>query len=70
MKPAAFKQRLGNKVARYHGHTPLLRKLPLPAVIIILALALVNGVVWVAVGIVLVRNPVNVVHTYLELTPQ
>ncbi|KAA6413630.1 MAG: NicO-domain-containing protein [Lasallia pustulata] len=53
MKPAAFKQRLGNKVARYHGHTPLLRKLPLPAVIIILALALVNGVVWVAVGIVL-----------------
>lgn len=41
-----------------HSRIPGLRKLPLPAVAIIVGLILVNALVWLAVGIVLVRNAV------------
>ncbi|KZF21492.1 NicO-domain-containing protein [Xylona heveae TC161] len=44
---------LKDRAVSYHGRVPVLRKLPFPAVAIILTLILVNALVWVAVGIVL-----------------
>ncbi|KAL8807803.1 MAG: hypothetical protein Q9182_000452 [Xanthomendoza sp. 2 TL-2023] len=40
----------------YHAKAPGLSKIPFPAIAIILAVSLVNALVWVAVGIVLVRS--------------
>ena len=42
------------KAAKIHRNAPVLNKLPLPVIAIILAIALVNAGVWVAIGIVLV----------------
>jgi hypothetical protein len=47
---------LHGQAARIHGRTPGLRKLPLPAIAIIVLLVLSNIVVWIAVGIVLVES--------------
>ncbi|KAL1650892.1 hypothetical protein SLS58_001011 [Diplodia intermedia] len=47
---------LGNvskKAEMYHGRVPYLRRLPFPALAIIILIAVVNAAVWVAVGIVL-----------------
>ncbi|KAF2100613.1 high affinity nickel transport protein nic1, partial [Rhizodiscina lignyota] len=41
------------KLASYHGKLPGLRKLPFPAIAIILFLILVNVIAWAAIGIVL-----------------
>jgi len=50
-----MKSVINRRAVVYHRRVPGLRKLPLPAVAIILGLILVNVSVWVAVGIVLVR---------------
>ncbi|OMP85792.1 High-affinity nickel transport protein nic1 [Diplodia seriata] len=50
---------LGNvskKAEMYHGRVPYLRRLPFPALAIIILIAVVNAAVWVAVGIVLVSH--------------
>ena len=44
-----------NKVSNYHSRVPYLNKLPFPALAIIATLIVINVLVWVAVGIVLVR---------------
>lgn len=44
------------KAEKTHSRVSGLRKIPLPAIGIILLVALVNVLVWVAVGIVLVRS--------------
>ena len=44
-----------DRVSFSHARTPFLRKLPLPALAIIVLLVLVNILVWGAAGIVLVR---------------
>ena len=54
MHPKRFYKRLHDRATVSHAKTPLLKRLPLPAITIILALALVNCFVWAAVGIVLV----------------
>ena len=46
---------VGTKAVALHRRIPGLRKLPWPAVAIILTLAAVNAITWAAVGIVLVR---------------
>ena len=40
----------------YHGRTPYLRKIPLAALGLIGLIALINALVWAAVGVVLVRK--------------
>ena len=49
-----MKQRLIARAASYHDRTPLLRKLPFPAVAIIVTLIFVNIAAWTAIGILLV----------------
>ncbi|KAF2277922.1 3-oxoacyl-synth [Westerdykella ornata] len=44
---------LSNKASTYHSRVPYLRKLPFPAIAIIVTLILVNVVVWAVVGVVL-----------------
>ena len=51
---SVLSRRLKLRAEKYHGDTPGLKKLPFGAVAIILALALVNALVWAAVGVVLV----------------
>lgn len=41
-----------SKARSYHGRTPGVRKLPLPAIAIILVVAFVNALTWVAAGII------------------
>ncbi|OAL62225.1 high affinity nickel transporter [Trichophyton rubrum] len=45
------------KAERSHRRVPGLRKIPLPALAIIFVIALINILVWVAVGIVLAYHP-------------
>ncbi len=52
---------ISSRATAYHGRTPGLRKLPLPATAIIVGVALANAVAWVAVGIVLVWE----LHTFI-----
>lgn len=40
----------------YHGRIPYINKLPFPAIAVIIAVGCVNALVWVAAGIVLVRE--------------
>lgn len=49
-----LKDGINRRAVACHGCIPGLRKLPLPAVSIIVGLAIANALVWVAVGIVLV----------------
>lgn len=44
------------RAERSHSRLPGIRKIPLPAIAIILFVAFVNVVVWVAAAIVLVRR--------------
>lgn len=44
-----------NKASNYHSRVPYLNKLPFPAIAIITTLITINILVWIAVGIVLVR---------------
>jgi len=41
------------KASRYHSQITYMRRLPFPAIAIIVALVVVNVLVWAAVGIVL-----------------
>lgn len=59
-------RRVSSKAARYHKRVPGIRKLPLPAAGIILALVTVNVVVWAAVGIVLVCDERACPHEILS----
>ena len=52
-KPSFLKS-FSSKAAVYHGRVPYISKLPFPAVAIIIVIAVVNVLVWTAVGIVLV----------------
>ena len=55
MSLASVRQSVRKRAELYHGRTPGVRKMPLPAVSITIGLVFVNVLVWVAVGIVLVR---------------
>lgn len=46
-------------VVRYHGKIPYVRRLPAAVVGIILAVIVVNAIVWAAVGVVLVCSLPN-----------
>ncbi len=54
-KPSLMKS-LANRIAVYHGRTPVVKKIPLAAVVVILGLFMINIAVWAGVGIVLVRS--------------
>ncbi|KIV95110.1 hypothetical protein PV10_02800 [Exophiala mesophila] len=50
---AIFKQSTHRRFSRFHGRIPYLRKLPLPAILIIALLIFVNLVIWAICGIIL-----------------
>ncbi|KAL1628198.1 Mitochondrial beta-keto-acyl synthase [Diplodia seriata] len=52
-----FGGNVSRKAEMYHGRVPYLRRLPFPALAIIILIAVVNAAVWVAVGIVLPFSP-------------
>ena len=45
-----------HKAERQHKHLPGIRKIPLRAIAIILLIAFINIIVWIAAAIVLVRR--------------
>ena len=51
-----LKSSINKRAIACYARTPGLRKLPLPAVGIIVGLAFANALVWVAVGVVLVHR--------------
>lgn len=51
-----LKNKIETKARLYHAKTPGLRKLPFPSIAIIATVALVNALVWIAVGVVIVRR--------------
>lgn len=51
-----FRKYVQNKAHLYHERIPGVRKLPLAAIGIIVAVAFANALAWVATGIVLVRE--------------
>ena len=53
-QPLTLKEAFSRRAVIYHGKVPLIRKLPVAAVGIILAVAFANAVAWAAVGVVLV----------------
>ncbi|EUC47990.1 hypothetical protein COCMIDRAFT_88520 [Bipolaris oryzae ATCC 44560] len=50
---SSFFRKASKKATEYHSQTPYLRRLPFPAIAIIVTLIVVNLLVWAAVGIVL-----------------
>lgn len=50
-----------------HGRLPGIRKIPLPAIGIIVLVAVVNMVVWVVVGIVLVCSVLSISNFFLSI---
>lgn len=54
MGALALKKAVNSWVIACHRRTPGIRKLPCPAVGVIVALVFANAIVWVAVGILLV----------------
>ncbi|EEH40153.2 hypothetical protein PAAG_02208 [Paracoccidioides lutzii Pb01] len=64
----SLKSTLLRKARRSHSRVPGLRKIPLPALAIILLIAGVNALVWVAVGIVLRFNSSLVSTSVLSYT--
>ncbi|KAH7558819.1 high affinity nickel transport protein nic1 [Bipolaris maydis] len=50
---SSFFRSASKKATEYHSQTPYLRRLPFPAIAIIVTLIVVNLLVWAAVGIVL-----------------
>lgn len=55
MDPKRSYKRLHDRAITSHARIPILKRLPFPAIAIILALVLANCLVWMGVGIVLVR---------------
>lgn len=51
----SYLQNVSQKASTYHSRIPYLRRLPFPAIAIIVTLIVVNLLVWAAVGVVLVR---------------
>lgn len=47
-----WRKGVASNARSYHGRTPGVRRLPIPAIAIILAVALVNALAWVAAGII------------------
>lgn len=52
-----MKEALSKRAIEYHAKIPLIKKLPIAAVSIILAVAVANAVIWAAIGVVLVGQP-------------
>lgn len=52
---SALRLEIKTKAKVYHSKAPGLSKLPFPAIAIIVGVALVNALIWVAIGIVVVR---------------
>lgn len=50
----SFKESFIEKAEKSHNRVPVLRRIPLPAIGIILLVALVNVAVWIAAAVVLV----------------
>ena len=59
VREVSLKKSLLRKAATHHERVPGLRRMPLPALGIILLLVIVNLVVWVGVGIVLVWTAIH-----------
>lgn len=53
-KPSLFSN-VSKKASEYHARVPYISKLPFPAIAIIVALIIINLIVWAVVGVVLVR---------------
>ncbi|KAF1939081.1 NicO-domain-containing protein [Clathrospora elynae] len=51
-KPSFFRN-VSSKASTYHSRVPYLRRLPFPAIAIIVTLIVINLIVWVAVGTIL-----------------
>lgn len=51
-----LKIRMEAKAKAYHAKAPGLSKLPFPAIAIIAGVAVANALVWIAVGIIIVRS--------------
>ncbi|KAK0660620.1 High-affinity nickel transport protein nic1 [Lasiodiplodia hormozganensis] len=64
----SFLGNVSKKAEMYHGRVPYLRRLPFPALAIIILIALVNAAVWVAVGIVLHFHPALISTAILSYT--
>ncbi|PGH08971.1 high-affinity nickel-transporter [Blastomyces parvus] len=64
----SLKRSLLRKARRSHNRVPGLRKIPLPALGIILLVAVVNAVVWMAAGIVLRFHPSLISTAVLSYT--
>ena len=64
-----YKWEIVRKAEKTHSRVPGLRKIPLPAIGIILLVALVNILVWVAVGVVMVRFHCHVPFRMQANTP-
>ena len=62
------KNTVHRNVVAIHTHTPGIRKLPFPAVSIIIALVIVNALAWVAMGIVLHFHPALISTAVLSYT--
>ncbi|KMU78177.1 high-affinity nickel transport protein nic1 [Coccidioides immitis RMSCC 3703] len=65
--PQAFSSFL-KKMGKSHSRVPVLRRIPLPAIGIILLIAVVNILVWIAAGVVLHFNPSLVSTAVLSYT--
>ncbi|OQO11044.1 hypothetical protein B0A48_05299 [Cryoendolithus antarcticus] len=65
---STFAKRVRRKAGAYHDKIPFLRKLPGPALAIILLLVVINLLVWVACGIVLHFHPSLVSTAVLAYT--
>ncbi|KAI9712095.1 MAG: hypothetical protein M1820_001804 [Bogoriella megaspora] len=63
-----FLRTLSAKASDYHGRVPGIRKLPFPAVAIIVALIVANLCVWIAAGIVLHFHPSLISTAVLSYT--
>nr|KMM65715.1 high-affinity nickel transport protein nic1 [Coccidioides posadasii RMSCC 3488] len=65
--PQAFSSFL-KKMGKSHSRVPVLRRIPLPAIGIILLIAIANILVWIAAGVVLHFNPSLVSTAVLSYT--
>ena len=55
MGVSALKLRIETRAKAYHAKTPILSKLPFRAISIIIGVALINVLIWIAIGVVIVR---------------
>ncbi|KAK8226702.1 high-affinity nickel-transport protein-domain-containing protein [Phyllosticta capitalensis] len=63
-----FLTNVSKKAEVYHGRVPYLRKLPFSSISVIIAVAVVNILLWVAVGVVLHFHPALISTAVLSYT--